>query len=368
MKKIIKNSKTSCNLQLKEIIRSMARQNCRDKDFTIPSEVKLCAFHDLARGTVRKAISELVDEGILIKCPGKGTFVNTAYYNEDSSFHSSGGLIAFITTLQYDSYSTHRLVDGIEKVTSNHGYLTVFKSSNSNTSEKKIIDVLSKRCDGIIVYSNATEELLPVYRALKEKSYPFVMVDRYFPELETDQVVVDESAGCYNATKFFLQKGVKHFVYFDVKQKISSSTNRLNSFNTAINEQKNITSVVKKIDFKGLENIGAETEPIKETIIAELGKYKEIAVLTIHDGLATMVYDICKKNKILVPEQVEIMGYGNEPSGRERGISTMDVDVEDMGRKAANLLLDKIEYRSRKCQQIKIDSKIILRKTTVAQS
>ena len=41
----------------------------------LPSENKYCEMYKVSRVTVRNAITDLVDEGILIRKHGKGTFV-----------------------------------------------------------------------------------------------------------------------------------------------------------------------------------------------------------------------------------------------------------------------------------------------------
>jgi GntR family transcriptional regulator len=41
----------------------------------IPSEIELSAYYDVSRGTARQSLLELVNEGILIRRKGKGTFV-----------------------------------------------------------------------------------------------------------------------------------------------------------------------------------------------------------------------------------------------------------------------------------------------------
>lgn len=43
--------------------------------FTLPSEIELAALFDVSQGTVRRALKDLVDCGLLIRQQGKGTFV-----------------------------------------------------------------------------------------------------------------------------------------------------------------------------------------------------------------------------------------------------------------------------------------------------
>ena len=45
----------------------------------LPSEVELIKIYDVSRITVRRAVSELVSEGILVKEQGRGTFVRSRW-------------------------------------------------------------------------------------------------------------------------------------------------------------------------------------------------------------------------------------------------------------------------------------------------
>lgn len=44
----------------------------------IPSERTLWETHEVSRGTVRKAVDALVEEGLLERVQGRGTFVKNA--------------------------------------------------------------------------------------------------------------------------------------------------------------------------------------------------------------------------------------------------------------------------------------------------
>ena len=64
----------------------------------IPSEIELASRYHVSQGTVRKAISELADENLLIRHQGKGTFV-ASHTEERRQFHfvritsDKGGMI-----------------------------------------------------------------------------------------------------------------------------------------------------------------------------------------------------------------------------------------------------------------------------------
>lgn len=61
--------------QLKNLIIEKIESGEYPEDSKIPSEQEFCAMYDISRPTVRQAISELTNNGVLYKKKGKGTFV-----------------------------------------------------------------------------------------------------------------------------------------------------------------------------------------------------------------------------------------------------------------------------------------------------
>lgn len=64
--------------QLKEFIRDRIRSDEWVPGTLIPSERELCERYGISRMTARQAITELVNEGLLYREQGKGTFVDRA--------------------------------------------------------------------------------------------------------------------------------------------------------------------------------------------------------------------------------------------------------------------------------------------------
>ncbi len=71
------NHRTSTPLykQVKVLIRHMIMQGELMPDQQILSEREMCELYDVSRTTVRQAVNDAVNEGILYRVPGKGTFV-----------------------------------------------------------------------------------------------------------------------------------------------------------------------------------------------------------------------------------------------------------------------------------------------------
>ncbi len=78
------NSAVPLYYQLKELLKQKIYLNSWKPDQMIPSESAISAAYGVSVGTVKKAIFELVREGILYRRRGKGTFV--ARPNFDRSF------------------------------------------------------------------------------------------------------------------------------------------------------------------------------------------------------------------------------------------------------------------------------------------
>ncbi|GAB6098693.1 GntR family transcriptional regulator [Halanaerocella petrolearia] len=75
MKKVSKENPLPLYYQLKEILQDMIENEVLKPGDPIPTERELVEMHDISRMTARKAIMALVNEGLLYREQGRGTFV-----------------------------------------------------------------------------------------------------------------------------------------------------------------------------------------------------------------------------------------------------------------------------------------------------
>ncbi|MGB9776560.1 MAG: extracellular solute-binding protein [Anaerolineae bacterium] len=76
MAKIDRDSPVPIYHQLKTLIREQIESGLWKPGDRIPTEDELCRLYGISRSPVRQALKELVYEGVLVRRPGAGTFVN----------------------------------------------------------------------------------------------------------------------------------------------------------------------------------------------------------------------------------------------------------------------------------------------------
>lgn len=92
---IDKTSPLPYHYQLREIIRGEISLNHWQRGDQLPSEHQLCEMYQVSRTTVREALDALVNEGLLVREKGLGTFVADPKYLESWS----GSAIGFSDSL-----------------------------------------------------------------------------------------------------------------------------------------------------------------------------------------------------------------------------------------------------------------------------
>ena len=113
----------------------------------LPSENELSAEYNISRQTVRKALQILQDEGYVYAEHGRGTFCSEMMRHNKNSKN-----IAVITTYLSD-YIFPRVIEGIDRVLTEHGYSILLKNTrNSRSIEARCLEeLLQKDIDGVIV-------------------------------------------------------------------------------------------------------------------------------------------------------------------------------------------------------------------------
>ena len=130
----------------------------------LPSEKELCGIYNVSRITGKKAMDMLAERNIIIRMPGKGSFVNDSW-EQAAGVASAGDKDGFSGDRcdhgRFGGSYGYKLILGIEKTCRELGYYMVLHCTNgSREEESRAVDrMLSLGAQGIIIIV-CTERIL----------------------------------------------------------------------------------------------------------------------------------------------------------------------------------------------------------------
>lgn len=106
-----------------------------------------------------------------------------------------------------------QLAEAVEEELSKRGYsLIVCNSRGDGDREAVLIDQLrAMQVDGIIMAPNKFSEV--GVKKLLNAHFPFVLVDRYYPHLKTNYVIVNNKKACYDVVHALGEKGAHKIAF-----------------------------------------------------------------------------------------------------------------------------------------------------------
>ena len=186
-------------------------------DSAIPSERELMLKHEVSRTTVRRAIQLLVNEGVVVRRAGSGTYVRMEGSDLQPSRKSPGStLCLIIPTFSNPLYA--EVIDGIERAARGSGYdLITSQSDYQVASENMRLSAMAgdASIQGAIVVPSSVEQ--PAAGALKfvNSSKPLVYLGRWPNDIEADGVRVDYNAAARIAVRHLVGLGHRRIAYIE---------------------------------------------------------------------------------------------------------------------------------------------------------
>lgn len=364
MAKVNLKSAVPLPLQIKEDIREQIISGQLKPEDKLPSETNLAQEYGVSRMTSRQALIELINEGVLCRIPGKGTFVAG---NRDGSNLDTGltnRLIMLITPdLQQSFY--YQIIRSTERTLTKNGYELILRSTREDPLEER--KCLQKLLEGgvkglILVAEKYSATNLDILQKVKRR-IPIVVVDVAVPGLATDLVISDDQKGGFLITEHLIELGHKNILHLSGPEGDSSADKRLIGYQTALKKY-NVKYQADLVRFTEwhVEEGYSET---KKFFLNNTNKEKVTAIFACNDEVACGVFKALSDLGIKVPNDVALTGYGNLDICRflEVPLTTVDQSAAEMGQVASQMILDKIsgqrEFKDNKV--VVIPTKLVIR-------
>lgn len=224
---------------------------------------------------------------------------------------------------------------GISRTASEAGYDVLISVVTAGQIAQLERAVTNRKVDGVILTRTLTDDV-PM-RYLEEKGVPFVAIGSTDNERAV-QIDNDHRSACRELMGRLLDRGIRKFALIGGSEGYVVTKNRLLGFQEAF---------AKRLGWDGSRQIflnidnGAETDKIVERLLAEQVE----CIVCMDDFLCDCVLNALQIRRIVLPKQVQVASFYDSSllANRIPGITSIYFDVEELGRKACELLLQMLD-------------------------
>ncbi|MFD0717595.1 substrate-binding domain-containing protein [Paenibacillus sp. GCM10027626] len=169
--------------------------------------------------TTKKALTLLAEQQLISRVPGKGTFVSdTADLSKQVNVDADKTVVfLFPMTDGGDnalcrSYHLTEILAGVAHECRRHGYKLAVQDTENEQAKENILLYAHKKSnvEGIIIYPSNHEFFSEELMRSKLENFPFVIVDQYYPQIDTYCVMSDHKLVTYEATRHLIEQGHQH--------------------------------------------------------------------------------------------------------------------------------------------------------------
>jgi len=245
----------------------------------------------------------------------------------------------------------------IEDEAKNYGYSVIFGSSDE--SAKKTGDliklVLDRQVDGLIVsLPEHTEEQL---RYLKKSDVPFVLIDRYYPTIQTNSVSINNYAASQKAIQHLLDNGRKRIGIVAYKTSLFHLNERIRGAVDLLADNASIGMV-------GINSINQDVITAIDCFLSDPQPVDSIFFTSNLLAISGLKY--INSLGIKIPDQLAIVGF-DETDAFDlfyAPISFMKQPLVELGCESLKLLFNSIENKE-SVASVELEAELVVRSSSI---
>jgi GntR family transcriptional regulator, arabinose operon transcriptional repressor len=330
----------------------------------LPSESQLMDAYGISRGTVRHALSNLVNEGLIERTHGAGSFVRAPSAPimtgiSDPAPHLDRQ-IGIVLSQSGDQLSMEILI-GIERSAKLHDYQVIFTYSEDNARQQRR-DIERLRDNGInqfIIFPVGRDPVQEAIAELDQADMTYVLVDRYFPDIDSNYVTADNFTGGYRATEHLAILGHQQigFVYgTKVSLSLTSVADRLRGYQKALADY-GLTY------HEDLVYQRPDTERNYDDYLKS--EHRPSAVFASNDREALAIIKSARVCGVRIPQDLALVGFDDLSFTGHLSVplTTVAQPRTDIGFHAAKILINAVENGEEKRQHIVLPVNLVVRES-----
>lgn len=318
--------------QTRDYIMEQIRQGVYGPGEMIPPERELAEQLKISRYTVRRAIEELVAEGVLERVQGSGTYVT-----EPPSSPRRSNTIGIVMPFS-DAEVEMLLLNGMQRALSDTRFsMTIRSSGNSARREWEEVQRLKDEgVSGLIIMPSEEADGRRSVESLKAEGFPFVLVDRKVSGCETNCVMSDNIYGGYISAKRLYDLGHRNIAFIKHRtDNTSSAQDRFLGYGRVCQEKNLGDGTLFAYDFRNGE------EELRQFLLS----MEYTACIAVNGYVAADIVRVCSASNLEIPRDLSLISFDDPHVLKRLGVSLTTVvqHTEMIGYQAVRLLVEEIE-------------------------
>ncbi|MBD2872069.1 GntR family transcriptional regulator [Paenibacillus arenilitoris] len=319
--------------QVKDYVLLQIENNELGEDGRIPSESEFSKLLDVSSITVRKALTELVNEGVIYRVRGRGSFVsNRASMPADKAPHY---VTLIISGKDMNDSSYMQIIKGIQSYLSQQDCKLIIEFVENDFEQERelVLKLTLTETRGLLIYSADPDAAKAYLNELRKKRMPFVMLDRSPPGYPADSVTCNNHDGAYEAVQYLIAQGYTRIGFAAYDFHLSTEADRYNGYRHALSDaglapSPDIMFLRKALDYSEMASL--------------IRRGELTALFCANDRRALEAIDRLSMLGVRIPDQLSVMGFDDFEGSKfaKVPLSTVKQYFENLGYEGAKLLFD----------------------------
>ncbi|MFZ0391362.1 MAG: LacI family DNA-binding transcriptional regulator [Calditrichia bacterium] len=256
------------------------------------------------------------------------------------------------------------VVRGIEEVCYQAGYDLILTHSNEDGQREKwaIQTLISKQVDGLLISTAQTGSNDSFYRQVMRRGIPLVFYDRCVKDLGVNCVSIDDEQCSTLVTEHLISHGYKRIGHLSGPEQVLIGKLRRSGYLKAF-QNHNMTANSEIIIEAGFhEKNGYEAMNRLLDLPQEI---RPDAIVAVNDPAAFGAMKAIYERGLKIPQDVAIVGFSDDIRAElmRAPLTTIRQNAYEVGHQAINKLIDLIEGKSEKIEEIIVRGELVIRQS-----
>lgn len=361
-----------------DLCERIAKQHYREGD-RVPSEKELADSYNVSRITSKKALELLANDGLIVRLPGRGSFVRKETDQEKqpatkpTAQNDINRLLIGLVMTDFDySYGTH-IVHGVEEAAREHECFPIIRRTMGlvENEVKAIKELLQLGVDGLIVFPAQGKYFNEEILKLVINKFPLVLIDRYFKGIAATSISTDNVQATKKAIRYLFEVGHRHIGLISplpidttaIEERMDGFIEVYDEKGLAVNKALWATDLTSTLpNAFSQENIRRDIEKVKE----HLKKNPEItALFAVEYNLALIAKKAIEELQLKIPEDISIISFDSPefPLQDAYLFTHLKQQEKEIGRKAVENILKMKTHSSVSPKQL-LDAELVIGEST----